>query len=314
MHRGPDGDAVGSSIGWSRLLRAAGIETTVVAPDAPPRFLQWLPDAGETLIFENRPDEVKAALAACDAVFCLDFNAPDRMGKAADAVTQAGKPIVVIDHHRFPSDFAQHYYTDDTSCATAEMIYRLADDLGWTDRIDADTATCLYTGLVTDTGSFRYSSVGPGVLRIAAALLDTGMDHVEIYDRIFDSNRLDQLKLKGYALSEKTVVTGNGNAAYISLSEAELKRFHFHPGDTEGLVNYALGIEGVHIAAFFAEKDDLIKISLRSKGEIDVNELSRKHFGGGGHIHAAGGRSKLSLAETVKKFEEIMSELFVETA
>jgi len=313
MHRGPDGDAVGSSLGWSRLLRSVRIETTVVAPDAPPRFLQWLPGAEDILVFEHHPDEVKAALAACDTVFCLDFNAPGRMGNAADAVTGAGKPIAVIDHHRFPADFAQHYYVDDTSCATAEMIYRLSDELGWTNRIDSDTATCLYTGLVTDTGSFRYSSVGPGVLRIAAALLDTGMDHIEIYNRIFDSNRLDQLKLKGYALSEKTVVTGNGNAAYISLSEAELKRFHFHPGDTEGLVNYALGIEGVHIAAFFAEKDDLIKISLRSKGKIDVNELSRKHFGGGGHIHAAGGRSKLSLAETIKKFEGIMADLFAET-
>ncbi len=313
MHRGPDGDAVGSALGWSRLLKTENVETVVVAPDAFPGFLAWLPGAAEVLIYENKADEVKRALGASDAVFCLDFNAPDRMGKASEAVTEAGKPIVVIDHHRFPKDFAAYYYVDDTACATAEMIFRLAGELGFEDRIDRETALCLYTGLVTDTGSFRFSSVNADVLRIAASLLDTGMHHTDIYDHVYDNNRLDQLKLKGYALSEKTVVTGHGKAAYISLTARELERFNFRPGDTEGLVNYALGISGVEVAAFFAEKDDLIKISLRSKG-VDVNALAGEHFDGGGHIFAAGGRSKTGMEATVRKFESLVNELFAEPA
>lgn len=312
MHRGPDGDAIGSSLGWSKILRRMGMQTTVIAPDAYASFLQWLPGQEEILVFEKHGDKVREAVAACDAIFCLDFNAPDRMGDLQKVITEANKPIAVIDHHRFPADFAQAYYVDDTACATAELIYRLAVELGVEQHIDADTAVCLYTGLVTDTGSFRFSSVHSGVLRVAAALLETGMNHLEIYDQIYDSNRLDQLKLKGYALSEKMVLTGNGNAAYISLSKEELNRFNYRPGDTEGLVNYALSIKGVHLAAFFAEKEDLIKISLRSKGEVDVNLLAREHFEGGGHIMAAGGRSKLSLDETLAKFEKIMSNLFSE--
>jgi phosphoesterase RecJ-like protein len=284
----------------------------VVAPDQFPSFLRWLPGCEEVLVYEKQSKEVKEAVARCSALFCLDFNAPDRMGDLEETITSAGKPIAVIDHHRFPADFAEAYYTDDKASSTAELIYRLAVELDLDQYLDAISATCLYTGLVTDTGSFRFSSVNARVLHIAAALLDTGMNHLTIYDHIFDNNRLDQLKLKGYALSEKMVVTGAGQVAYISLNIEELKRFHYRPGDTEGLVNYALSIEGVHLAAFFSEKEDLIKISLRSKGQVDVNEFARKYFEGGGHIHAAGGRSRLSLAETIEKFETAIASVVTE--
>ncbi len=308
MHRGPDGDAIGSTLALSRLLRAAGMRSTVVAPDAFPDFLKWLPGSADIVVFEQKPAEVKALAAACDVIFCLDFNVPERMGDLQDTIMKAGKPIAVLDHHRFPGDFAQAYYTDDQASSTAELVYRLAMETGLVQHLDADTALCLYTGLVTDTGSFRFSSVNAGVMRMAAALLDTGMDHLQVYNNVFDNNRPEQLRLRGYALSEKLVVTGGGEVAYISLSEQELKRFDYRSGDTEGLVNEALSLRGVHMAGFFYEKDGLVKISLRSKGKVDVNAFARAHFDGGGHIMAAGGRSKAGLQAVVERFEHLVSQ------
>lgn len=310
VHRGPDGDAIGSALAWQKIINAMGKECIVIAPDDYPAFLRWLPGAKDILVHANDATRVKEALKLCDMVFCLDFNASDRMGPAEADVVKAGKPFAIIDHHRFPSDFAEAYYVDDEASSTAELIYRLSVELNLDGSIDSEVATCLYTGLVTDTGSFRYPSVRADVLRIAAALLATGMDHVEIYEQVYNSNRIEQLRLKGFALSERLKLTGGDQAAYIYLSASDLARFDFRPGDTEGLVNYALSIKGVHVAAFFAEKDKIVKISLRSKGILDVNNLAREHFKGGGHIHAAGGRSELSLEQTCRKFESLMNERY----
>jgi len=305
MHKGPDGDAIGSSLGFYHFLKQKGVEASLVSPDSFPKFLKWLPACDQIIDCEHHPHRAEKAIKDCDIIFCLDFNHPSRLGSFQDLVQGSDKPKYVIDHHQDPDDFADHYYVDSDASSTAEMIYRLAAEMQETDLIAADAAICLYTGLVTDTGSFRFSSVTPQVMQIAANLMSTGMDHVKVYNEIYDNSSLDRLKLRGYALSEKTVVIGDTGGAYISLSEEELERFNYRSGDTEGLVNYALSIEGVHVAGFFYERDGYIKISLRSKGKVEVNKISSALFQGGGHKMAAGGRSDLSLADTVAKFEAV---------
>ena len=307
IHRGPDGDAIGSGLGWKHILTNAGISATVIAPDAYPEFLKWLPGNDELIIYESQKEAAQNAIDAADLIFCLDFNSPQRMGELAEPITKANKPIVVIDHHQEPAHFAQGYYTDDTASSTAEMVFRLSEVLGWENHINHDAALCLYTGIVTDTGSFRFSSVSPLLLRIAANLIEKGIDHTRIYREVYDSNTLGRLKLRGFALSEKLQVIPDAATAYISLTEKELKQFNFQKGDTEGLVNDALSIKNVGLAAFFSEKDGMIKISFRSKGSYDVNKLARKHFEGGGHVNAAGGRKIDTMKNTITLFEEIIA-------
>jgi len=305
MHKGPDGDAIGSSLGFYHFLKKQGIDSVVVAPDNFPKFLKWLPGCDRIIDCDHYPHKAEKAIKACDLIFCLDFNHPSRLGAFEEMVRKSDKPKYVIDHHQDPDSFADQYYVDSDASSTAEMIYRLAAEMEETALIDADSAICLYTGLVTDTGSFRFSSVTPEVMQIAANLMSTGIDHVQVYNQVYDNSTLDQLKLKGYALSEKTVVVGNTGAAYISLTEEELERFNYRSGDTEGLVNYALSIEGIHVAGFFYERDGYIKLSLRSKGKIEVNKIAGALFQGGGHKMAAGGRSDLSLDETIAKFVDV---------
>jgi phosphoesterase RecJ-like protein len=305
MHKGPDGDAIGSSLGFYHFLKEKGVEAVVVAPDNFPKFLKWLPACDIIIDCDHQPHRAKKAIQECDFIFCLDFNHPSRMGAFEEMVMKSDKPKYVIDHHQDPDDFADQYFVDSDASSTAELIYRLAAEMNDDNLINPDAAICLYTGLVTDTGSFRFSSVTPEVMRIAANLMSTGIDHVRVYNEVYDNSSLDQLRLRGYALSEKTVVIGETGAAYISLSEDELERFNYHSGDTEGLVNYALSIEGIHVAGFFYERDGYIKLSLRSKGKVEVNKIASALFQGGGHKMAAGGRSDLSLEETIAKFEAV---------
>lgn len=307
VHRGPDGDAIGSGLGWMHILAKAGIQAQVIVPDEYPEFLKWMPENDSIIVFEKEAPRANTAIQKADLIFCLDFNAPSRMGSLENAIMKANKPIVVVDHHQNPADFAQAYYTDDTASSTAEMIYRLCEVLGWEGHIDRDAAICLYTGIVTDTGSFRFPAASPRLMRIAAKLMETGIDHSRVYREVFDNNSETQLRLRGFALSQRLIVMPEASTAYIALSQEDLGQFQYQKGDTEGLVNYALGIKGVNLAGFFAEKDGIIKISLRSTGSYDVNVLARQNFDGGGHINAAGGRSELSLEETTRKFEEIVT-------
>lgn len=312
MHKGPDGDAIGSSLGLYHILANLGISATVIAPDAYPDFLAWMPGNEGVMVYDANPAKAETVIAACDLVFCLDFNAPHRMGNLSTAIIESGKPLVVIDHHREPADFAQTYYVDDTASSTAELIYRLTSDLGALPNLGKDAAVCLYTGIVTDTGSFRFSSVSPKLMRVAADLMETGMDHTLVYQHVFDSNTEARLKLRGYALSEKLKVMPELGVAYMSLTAEELAAHNFKKGDTEGLVNFALSIQGVNVAAFFSEKDGIIKISFRSKGKFDVNQMARAHFNGGGHMNAAGGMSDQSMDDTLKRFESIVETVSTE--
>lgn len=303
-HRGPDGDAIGSSLGWKQILNNNGIEATVVVPDAFPDFLKWMPGADDILVFDMDVEKSQKAIDDSDLIFCLDFNSPARLGNLQSAIISAAKPMVVIDHHQEPEDFASGYYIDSTASSTAELIYRLAEALDLAMHIDYNAAMCLYTGIVTDTGSFRYSSTSPELLRIAASLLEKGIDHTVIYKEVFDSNTFNQLKLKGYALAEKLQVIPESATAFISLTEKELNKFQFRRGDTEGLVNYGLSIKGIALAALFMESDGIIKVSFRSKGHYDVNQFARLYFNGGGHINAAGGKMEGTMKAVLKYFRE----------
>lgn len=304
-HYNPDGDAMGSSLGLAHVLKAQGFIVDVLLPNTPATFLDWLPGRGACTAFDKEPDRVKELLAQCDVLFCLDFNRADRVGPMEELV-KAVPVKVLIDHHEHPDTFASVAFSDTASPATCQMVYDIVMAMGWEQAIDAQAATCLYTGMVTDTGSFRFSSTTPHTMRVAAALMERGVRPERVHEAVMDDNTADRLKLLGFALSERMTVLPDLATVVIHLSLADLRSFHFKQGDTEGFVNYGLSIRGVRLAAFFMERPDMIKISLRSKGTLPVNELLSAHFKGGGHRNAAGGRFDGSLEEAIARFKEVL--------
>lgn len=314
-HQNPDADAMGSSLGLAGYLRQKGHSVTVITPTDYPHNLTWMPGNDEVLAFEEKQrTQVEQLIAEADTIFCLDFSALDRIRELAPMVRQARATKVMIDHHLEPETFADFAYWDTTAAATAQLVFKLIEQLGEGELIDADVAACLYAGLMTDTGSFRHSNTTPEVHRIAAALLERGIDVSQIHRLIFDGVSLDKLRLLGYVLNEKLRVLPEYNFAYITLTADELRRFRSKTGDTEGLVNYALSVEGVIAAAILIDRGEEIRLSFRSVGDFSVRELVHVHFNGGGHKNAAGGRSKLSLAEAEAKLLAILPEYQTELA
>lgn len=304
-HHNPDGDAMGSGLGWCRLLRAAGHDAVLVLPNTPAHFLHWLPGFEEALACDQERDVALARVRDCEVLFCLDFNRLDRIGELQEAA-EAAPVRVLIDHHRDPSDGFQVVFSDISASSTCQLVHDIALALGWEELIDTDTATCLYTGLMTDSGSFRFSSTSAHTHRVAAALLAKGVEPDQVYEAVMDDNPEHRLRLLGFTLSERLTVHPELGTAVIRLSAEDLARHEFHPGDTEGFVNYGLSIRGVRLAAFFMQRGDEVKISLRSKGDLPVNEFLSAHFSGGGHRNAAGGRSTLGLDRTVARFLELL--------
>lgn len=300
-HYNPDGDALGSSLGLNHVLKKAGHQVRIVLPNTPPFNLHWMPGYTDVLAYDRAREESDATVRNCDVLFCLDFNRPDRVSGLEQALRAA--PIkVIIDHHRDPDTFARITFSDTTACATGQMIFDIIGALGLMDHLDAEAATCLYTGIMTDSGSFRFNSTTPHTLEVAAELMRRGAIPDSIHSAIMDDNTEDRLRLLGFALSERMVVHADLRTAVIVLSAADLDRFHFQPGDTEGLVNYGLSIRGIRLAAFIVERPDVVKISMRSKGTLPVNGFLSTHFNGGGHANAAGGHAKQPLAEVVARF------------
>ncbi len=307
-HRNPDGDAYGSSLALYLYLLKFDHEVTVLSPNDCPDFLKWLPEEDKIVIFENDTKIGTKIIEDSDIIFTLDFNALHRVGvKMLKPLDKAKSIFVMIDHHQEPEDYATFKYVDPKICSTSQMIYQFIKKLGHLDYIDKDIATCLYTGILTDTGSFRFPSTNSDTHKIVAQLLDTGANNSEIYNNIHDVNTYERMQLLSIALQNMKVIE-NYHTAYITLSQNELNKFNFKKGDTEGFVNYALSLKNVFFAAIFIEdrKQGIVKISFRSVGHFSVNEFSRNHFEGGGHINAAGGKSNLSLKNTVSKFLEIL--------
>ena len=307
-HRSPDGDAMGSTLGLYHFLKHLNQEPVVIAPNEFPDFLAWLPSSESVLIYEKEREKASEIILNADLVFTLDFNALHRTGEMEQVLKKVTAPFIMIDHHQKPDDYAKYMFSDPKYGSTCEMVYHFIVGLGKQNKIDKTIATCLYTGIVTDSGSFRFPSTTSTTHRVVADLIDIGIENGAIHNNLFDNSSYNRLQLLGQAL-QNMKINFDKKTSYITLSQKELDQNKYVKGDTEGIVNYGLSIKGVVFTAIFIEHRDenIIKISFRSQGDFDVNEFARTHFSGGGHINAAGGKSYLSLKDTVAKFEEILS-------
>lgn len=309
-HRSPDGDAMGSTLGLYHFLLKLNHQPVVIAPNDFPDFLAWLPSSETVLVYENDRLNCTEVLQNAELVFTLDFNALHRTGEMEQVLNKLTAPMIMIDHHQLPDSYATYTFSDTSYGSTCEMVYNFIGFLNQKTLIDKTIATCLYTGILTDSGGFRFPKTTGTTHRIAAEFIDLGVENTEIPNLLFDNNSYDRLQLLGRALQNMKVLFDK-KTAYISLSQKELDEFHYVKGDTEGIVNYGLTIKGIVFAVIFIEHRDenIIKISFRSQGNFDVNQFARDHFSGGGHINAAGGKSYDSLTNTIKKFEQIISNI-----
>jgi len=306
-HKNPDGDAIGSCLGLANFLRQKGHQVTTLMPNDFPEFLEWIPEAKDITIYSQELKKSEEIIKKADIIFTLDFNELNRVGELQKPLEKVNCDFVLIDHHQQPGNYATVTYSDVTICSTSQMVYHFIESLDGLDLLNNEIATQLYVGIMTDTGSFRFPATTATTHRVVANLIENGAKNSEIHQNVYDTNSPDRLKLLAVALKNLTILTSY-NTAYITLSQEELSNHTFKKGDTEGFVNYALSISGVVFAVIFIENksEDIVKISLRSKGSFSVNEFSRSHFNGGGHTNAAGGRSYLSLNETVKEFINIL--------
>lgn len=310
-HKSPDGDSIGSSLALYHFIAALGKSSVVCHPDKAPNFLLWVEGAFDIVSYEEQQDEVIQKMHDADLIFCLDYNSADRVGKDMQPLLeQASAKKIMIDHHMHPADFCEIIVSETSVCSTSQLIFELIDQSGNGEMLNESIGVPIYLGIMTDTGSFRFPSVQARTHEILAALIRTGIKHFEIHEKVYDTNTVDRLQLRGYALSEKLELIENYPVALISVTEEELNRFHYQKGDTEGLVNVALSVDSIKVAAFFAEKDGAVKISFRSKGDYYVNELANDHFEGGGHKYAAGGISYDSLENTINKFKSLIPTYF----
>lgn len=305
-HLSPDGDAMGSSLGLCNALRNAGFKARVCVPDTPPKYLMFLPGASDIVIYSRSQAYVSRLMKGADIVFCLDYNEPKRIDLMEQVMMESPAPKVMVDHHLNPADFPEVTISHPEESSTSVLIYHVLSALGMQDRINADVAMCLYTGMMTDTGNFSYNSNNPAIYRVIADLVERGIDKDWIYRKVYFSNTLSRLQLNGYALENKLEVFEEHKAALITLTREELNRFYYQKGDTEDLVNKPLTIADVTYSVFLREEADYIKVSTRSKGEFPVNLMCREHFNGGGHLNAAGGEFYGTLQEAVEAFHRIM--------
>lgn len=304
-HTNPDGDAMGSSLGLYHYLKKKKKQAKVIVPNAYPGFLAWMPGSKQVMVFERNEAAVRRQLERSDLVFVLDFNNYTRLDKLGEYLGASEAPKILVDHHRQPDNVFDLYFHDEHASSTAELIYDMICGIDSPRVFDKDMATSLFTGVMTDTGTFRFPSTTEKTFTIAAHLIRAGADNAKIYDRVYDDYSASRLKLLGYCL-DKLVFLPQHRAAYIAISEEELRRFNFQKGDTEGVVNQALSVRGIVFSAFFSEREGEVRMSFRSKGKFDVNKFARAHFGGGGHVNAAGGKSKEPLDVVVSKFVQLL--------
>ena len=302
-HKNPDGDAIGSTLGLWHYLNIKGISATIIVPNDYPKFLKWMPGNEHILNFERHNSQAKEKLAEATLIFTLDFNHLGRTGQMKAILESSHAKFIMIDHHQSPADYAEITYSDVSKSSTCEMVYEFIGYLGDADKITADIANCLYSGILTDTGSFKFSSTTSRTHNIVADLIEKGAQNTEIYRQIYDTNSPSRLHLLGCAL-KNMVILKEYSTAYITLTQEELDLYDYNKGDTEGFVNYGLTLEGIIFAVIFIEnkEEGIIKISFRSVGDFSVNEFARTHFEGGGHTNAAGGKSDDSMQETVARF------------
>ncbi|MRT94000.1 bifunctional oligoribonuclease/PAP phosphatase NrnA [Ancylomarina sp. 16SWW S1-10-2] len=303
-HAGPDGDAIGSSLALMRYLKKQGKQVKVICPNAYPEFLTWLHSEDELDVFEKTEEACTTYINDSDLIFILDHNSFKRSGDVGKLLEKQKAPKIMIDHHPMPEAIADITLSDTAMCSTCEMIYEFIDAMGGNDQIDKDIAECIYTGIITDTGGLSYNSSNERIYQIVGALMKKGIDKAKVHDKIYDNYSANRMKLLGYCLNEGMELLPEYEAAIIHLTKETLAAFDYQDGDTEGFVNHPLSIKGINISVIFMEKDDTVKISFRSKGDIPINQMARDFFNGGGHINAAGGRTYESMTKGIEKFKK----------
>lgn len=309
VHYNPDGDAVGSAICLKRLFSDCGHSVEIVAPNRFPDFMNWMPGAKDIIVFRDQEDRARKVITEAEAIVLVDFNLINRLEGIEEVIEQNSSAVrVLIDHHLQPPTGFDITFSFPESCSTAYLLYEIICQAGRSQSIDRDMATCLYVGMMTDTGNFSFSNLTAGLFRAVAYLVERGIDIPEINRSIYNTYSRDRIRLMGHCLYRRMVFMDEYDAAYIVLSEADMRKYNFKQGDSEGFVNIPLSIDGMKMSALFTETHNNIRISLRSRGDIDVNQFARKYFDGGGHKNAAGARSTDSLLKTVDRFEKAVAE------
>ncbi|WP_340066962.1 bifunctional oligoribonuclease/PAP phosphatase NrnA [Ascidiimonas aurantiaca] len=308
-HRNPDGDAVGSSLALWHFFTNSGHKATVVSPNDYPDFLKWVPGEETIVKFDSNKQKATELLTEAHYIFTVDFNSFSRIEEMKPVLENCDATFVMIDHHQQPDSYAKFMYSDTSMSSTCEMVFNFLEEWGALPLIEENIATCLYMGIMTDTGSFRFPSTTSTTHRVIATLIDKGARNAYIHNQVYDTNSVNKLQLLGCALSN-LIFLENYRTVFITLSSRELEQHQFKKGDTEGFVNYGLSLKNIVFSVIFIEnaEEGYIKISLRSKGSFDVNEFARKHFNGGGHVNAAGGRSDLPIKQTTDYFKSILPE------
>lgn len=306
-HKGPDGDAMGSLLGLYHFLQKQGHEVYAVTPNECPSFLKWLPHYDQVKPYTVQKSEVDGLIASADYIFNLDYNEFSRTSDAQMSLMATSAQHILVDHHQQPNIPAFILFSDVHKSATAELLFDILE--AWdASQIDETLATCIYTGIMTDTGCFSYNVQAPQTFETVAKLMQYGINRNYIYSKVFDNYSESRMRLLGYCLSKKMEIFPDQHAALIVLTREEQEQFHFEVGDSEGFVNYPFSIQGIYFSVFMREEDDRIKVSLRSRGSIDVNRIARDYFMGGGHINASGGDVKLALSEVIQRFHQVLSD------
>ncbi|WP_421976951.1 DHH family phosphoesterase [Roseivirga seohaensis] len=308
-HHKPDADALGSSLGMANYLIKKGHNVKVITPSDYPGFLNWMKGNDNVLVYsDENSEQVQRFINEADTIITLDFSVLHRINEMGEMVRNAKAFKVNVDHHLEPEDFADYRLWNTKAASTCELCFELIVMLGDKTLIDKDIAECLYAGIMTDTGGFRHPNTTQNVHEVVAELIGIGADNAKIAKEIYDTNSLNRLKFLGFALSQKLEVLPEFHTAYFAITNDELNRFESKTGDTEGLVNYALSLDGIVLAVLFKDSGDGIKMSFRSIGEFPANEIASKYFNGGGHRNAAGGKTEGTLEETVDKFKSILKD------
>ena len=308
-HTNPDGDAVGSSIAWAEALRREGHDVVCIVPNKYPYYLDWMTGIGDVVIHRTEPDRAAAAVAEADVIFCLDFHSLSRLDQLSEVIAaNTSAKRVLIDHYLNPTEPFDIMFSHPEASSTCFLVYKLLEALWGAECVTASQAEVLYVGMMTDTGNFSFSSLTPELYQSLAVLSATGINIPQIYNNVYNSFTEGRARLFGYAINRKMKMLRKGTVAYMSLTEEEMRRFWFQQGDSEGFVNYPLSIKKMRMSAIFIEHKDFIRVSLRSRGAVDVNLFAARYFEGGGHHNAAGGKSYVSMAATIARFEAAVEE------
>lgn len=307
-HKNPDGDAIGSGLALYNYLTDIKKDATFILPDLMPNNMKWMPNVDKIVTYKVTPEIADTIIEKADLVIMADFNSESRLGDSAKSFEASTAKRILIDHHPFPEIPNNLAYSRPEASSTSELVFELLTELGGNDVLATNVATCIFTGIMTDTGCFNYNSSDPNTFRTIANLLESGINKDQIIDNVFNHFSETRLRLLGFSLNKKMKVIPEYQTAYIWLTKKELESFNNQQGDTEGLVNYPLTIDGINFTALFTEKDGLTKCSFRSRGSFPANKVASEHFNGGGHLNAAGGEFHKTIGKTIHYFECILPE------